>query len=114
MKKTIFLLLALPIFSCTCHGQQESSSEELITQLAVDNLKIPNGFSLEVFHEGVGPARHVVVRDNGDVYIRLRNADPMGIVALRDGNQDGKAEITEYFDTIGGGTGIDIYKNYLY
>jgi hypothetical protein len=37
-------------------------------------LRVPAGFDAKVFADGVGPARHIAVRDNGDVYVALRRA----------------------------------------
>src|SRR5690606_10626658 len=47
-------------------------------------LTLPTGFCALVVHEGVGPARHLVVEDDGDIYVALREAagqSSNGIVA---------------------------------
>jgi glucose/arabinose dehydrogenase len=73
-------------------------------------LKLPPGFKATVFYEGQGNARHIAIAANGDVYINGRNP---GLVALRDTNKDGKADvITPFGDTKG--TEIRLYKNYVY
>ena len=49
-------------------------------------LKLPQGFCAILAADGLGVARHIVVAQNGDVYVSLRdlgNQDPGGIVALR-------------------------------
>ena len=69
-------------------------------------ISLPDGFAAVVVHEGVGPARHIAVRDNGDIYVALRRAtNGGGIVCLRDEDGDGRADIVERFGGVQG-TGI--------
>jgi glucose/arabinose dehydrogenase len=80
----------------------------------VDRLKLSEKFKAEVFAEGVGPARHIVSRANGAVYVHLAKATKRGaIVALRDTDGDHKADQIKYFETIAG-TGLEIFEDYLY
>jgi glucose/arabinose dehydrogenase len=68
-----------------------------------------------VVADSVGKARHIAVNQNGDIYVALRSSeDGNAIVALRDTNGDGKADVTESFGNAEGGTGIRIYDNHLY
>src|SRR5688572_18489686 len=62
-------------------------------------LTLPNGFCALVVAEDVGPARHLVVSRSGDIYVALRNQEkaPGGVVALRDTNGDGRADVRERF-----------------
>jgi glucose/arabinose dehydrogenase len=77
-------------------------------------LTLPPGFSAQVYTQTTGRGRHIVVNDNGDIYVSLaRLKDGKGIVALRDTNKDGTADIVEYFGSFYG-TGIGIYQGYLY
>jgi glucose/arabinose dehydrogenase len=83
---------------------------------APDNggIDLPDGFKAVVVAEDLGRARHLVVRDNGDVYVALRRPkDGHGIVALRDEDGDGQADMIRYFSDLYG-TGIDIRNGYLY
>ena len=75
-------------------------------------LTLPAGFCALVVHEGgIGAGRHIVVNDNGDIYVILRDS---GIVGLRDTNGDGKAEVvSEKFGEVGG-TGLELRNGYLY
>jgi hypothetical protein len=53
-------------------------------------IRVPEGFDAKIFAEGVGRARHIAVRDNGDVYVALRQPNEgHGVVALRDDDGDG-------------------------
>ena len=87
-------------------------------------LTLPPGFCALVVHEGgIGEGRHIVVNDNGDIYVILRRGarpspnEPLsagGIVGLRDTDGDGKADVvSEKFGTVGG-TGLELRNGYLY
>src|SRR5687768_5904193 len=86
-------------------------------------LTLPAGFCALVVHSGgIGEGRHIVVNDNGDIYVILRRGsrpsptEPFGpgsIVGLRDTNGDGKADVTETFGDVGG-TGLELRNGYLY
>ncbi len=81
-----------------------------------DGLKLPPGFHANVVAEGLGAVRHMAVRDNGDIYVSTpRNKQGIGggIIALRLG-ADGKADQTEHFGVVDGGTGIRFYRGALY
>jgi len=77
-------------------------------------LSLPDGFSALVVADKLGSGRHIAVRNNGDIYLALRSLkNGKGLVALRDSNGDGSADIIRYFGkTIS--TGIDISAGYLY
>jgi glucose/arabinose dehydrogenase len=77
-------------------------------------LELPAGFRATVFAEGVGRARHLDVRDNGDVHVRLREpSGGHGLVALRDEDGDGRADRIERFERTTG-TGLEIAEPWLY
>ena len=73
-------------------------------------LELPHGFCATVFAEGLGRARHMAVRDNGDVYVMRLGAPAM---ALRDEDGDGRADRRETFGEYQG-TGIAIHDGHLY
>jgi glucose/arabinose dehydrogenase len=79
------------------------------------DITLPENFGAVVVHEGLGKmARHITVRDNGDIYVKmLKLVDGKGIIALRDTTGDGKSNIQEGFGSYIG-TGIDINDGYLY
>ena len=82
-----------------------------------DNLVLPPGFHASVVAEGVGPARHIAIREDGEIYVSTRTgrdtATPTGIIALRL-DRDHKVVDTQHFSTVSNGTGIRFYKNALY
>lgn len=114
--KTLFIILApVAIFQCT-ETAKEQTEKEIQFAFAADNagLVLPDGFKAVVVADSVGTARHIAVRDNGDIYVALRDLENgSGIVALRDTNRDGVADRTEYFGETTG-TGIDIFGDNLY
>lgn len=78
-------------------------------------LTLPAGFCAVVVAENLGVGRHLTVAANGDVYVALRNTDNAkgAIIALRDTNGDGRADVRERFGDEGG-TGIASRNGYLY
>ena len=70
----------------------------------------------------IGRARHIAVNNNGDIYVKLTFNDAMhgsgGTAAIRDNNNDGKADIIAYMgdykDEGGLPAGIRIHDGYLY
>ena len=82
-------------------------------------LFLPEGFEAVVVVDSIGSARHLAINMNGDIYIKMRFAHPEGEnIALRDTNNDGKADIIKRFGVVDQegsyATGMRIYKNYLY
>jgi glucose/arabinose dehydrogenase len=88
----------------------------------VSEITVPPGFTAEVIHEGVGPARHITVRPNGDLYISTRAPSggekaaeaPGTIIALRDTDGDGRPDQIRRFGEVQGGTGIRFHGGALY
>jgi glucose/arabinose dehydrogenase/cytochrome c5 len=91
-------------------------------------LKLPAGFCATVFADNIGHVRHMVVAPNGVLYVNTwsgryyGNAKPHAggfLVALQDKSGSGKADVIERFgETVqtggAGGTGIGIYKGWIY
>lgn len=105
-----WILLTIPVLASEAFlttSQQTASATE-------NGLQLPDGFAATVFADQLGVARHIAVRDNGDVYIALRRLfEGHGIVALRDTDDDGRADQIERFGEFAG-SGIGIYQNFLY
>ncbi|MBC7897075.1 MAG: PQQ-dependent sugar dehydrogenase [Cytophagaceae bacterium] len=70
------------------------------------SLKLPAGFCARVFAEGVFNARQIAVTPHGDLYVAVDTVPNPGvrggIVALRDANGDGRAEVRQFFGSTGG------------
>ena len=106
----IFVLLAL----AACQGEQLSNEPLCPGGDDNDGLTLPDGFCATVVADSLGRGRHLAVRDNGDIYVALSRPSEQGaIAALRDEDEDGRADQVAYFgDT--GGTGLRIRGDYLY
>ena len=81
-----------------------------------DGLILPPGFHATIVAEGVGPARHLAIRGNGDIYISTRRtagSAATGIVALRPGPDHRAMEIRRFGD-VDSGTGIRFERGMLY
>ena len=79
-------------------------------------ITVPPGFKATVIADNLGPARAIAIRENGDMYISLRQGIDLNyLVALRDTNKDGKMDIIKYFGEVGSMVkSIRIHKGYLY
>ncbi|MEP7259194.1 MAG: hypothetical protein ABI687_12405, partial [Flavitalea sp.] len=113
------ILLWIPAgFLTQCHGPAGLPPADK------DNggLILPGGFEAVVVVDSIGRARHLAVKDNGDIYVKLTRNDRMkgkgGTVGLRDLNNDGKADSIVYFgdytDVGGSAVGMSIHNGYLY
>jgi glucose/arabinose dehydrogenase len=75
-------------------------------------LKLPEGFCALVVGEDLGRVRNLAVAPNGDLFAALR-AEDSGVLALRDADGDGRAEIQRRFGPAGG-HGIALTATHLY
>lgn len=93
-----------------------ASTAGLAPAVEPDALILPPGFHASVVAEGLGPIRHLAVRDNGDIYVSTpvdKQNSGSGIIALHlDANH--KAVQIEHFGTVAGGTAIRFYRGALY
>jgi glucose/arabinose dehydrogenase len=80
-------------------------------------LILPPGFCAVVVAKGLTLARHMAVRPNGDLYVALDNGGGGsivgGIMALRDTDGDGRADVSARFGSTGG-NGIDYANGQLF
>jgi len=79
------------------------------------NIILQKDFEVITVTPSLGRARHIAVDSKGTVYVRMNefNIKGKGIVVLKDTTGDGKADITNSYGDFTG-TGIALYKNYLY
>ena len=103
------LLLLFPAISLLVSCDRASS------RTCDSSFVLPVGFCAQLFADNVGPARHIVVGVNGDVYVaRWREGSRAGgVLALRDTNGDGRADIREEFGPEGG-SGLAMSGNTLF
>jgi glucose/arabinose dehydrogenase/mono/diheme cytochrome c family protein len=91
-------------------------------------LRLPAGFCATVFADGIGHARHLVVAPDGAVYVNTWSGRYYGnqpphpggfLVALQDKTGAGRADVIKRFGETpesggAGGTGIGVYKDWIY
>ena len=111
-----FFLFFIVLFFLQCKAKKELPPGDA----GNGGLFLPGDFDALVVADSTGPARHIAVNDNGDIYVKLRFSKPGtgGNVALRDSTGDGKADIIQRFgdyDNKGSlSNGIRIHNGYLY
>ncbi len=129
----LLLAVALAIISCnrpdSTRGAGDSTAAATAGQAAAEpGVTFASGFTGSIFADTLGLARHVAVSPDGDVYVNTwrspydtaRRIPPGGfIVALRDTDRDGRADVIERFGQTNeeggrGGTGIAVYKGAVY
>jgi len=113
-------LLPFAFFACDSSQSIKESpkippSAEFTADEDNGSISLGNDFGAYVVADDLGKTRHIAVRDNGDIYVKLREPqEGGGVLALRDTTGDGRADIKEYFGEAVSGTGIGIYNGYLY
>ena len=123
------LFAALSIFAVLliagCGGtssdsKQNQASAKIVCDKDNGGIALPEGFCASVVIDSLGPARHIAVAPNGDLYVKTRT-EQGGIAALRDTTGDFKADVVQYFSDMtpmGGGilweTGMAVHNGFIW
>lgn len=113
---TVLTLMALAA-ALSGYGETRAHAAALPAP-AADNggLMLPPGFHALIVADNLStrtnrnPVRFLTVAPNGDIYGKCQTD---GLIALRDTNSDGRADVIERFGS-GPGTGIALRSNWLY
>jgi glucose/arabinose dehydrogenase len=80
-----------------------------------DGLVVPEGFQVATVADGIGRARHLAVRENGDIYVAMRaSSSGKCLAALRDEDGDGSAEVIHFFGDFGECGSVELHDGFLY
>jgi glucose/arabinose dehydrogenase len=98
------LALTLLLSLAACHDAGTGASPVIPCDPDNGGLSLPPGFCAVVVARAVGTARHLAVRPNGDVYVAVDNSATAtgAVLALRDTDGDGHADVQERFGPTGG------------
>tara|TARA_R110002020_G_scaffold417571_1_gene626717 strand:- start:16091 stop:17305 length:1215 start_codon:yes stop_codon:yes gene_type:complete len=78
----------------------------------VNQLQLPEGFSIHKFAEDLGEARIIEISEAGRIYVSLREEGQ--VLLLEDTNGDGTADRRETVATLENAHGLKIHDNKLY
>ena len=120
--------LVLAFVGLCLGGTVPAFSEEQKCPESDSGLSLPSGFCATIFADKVGHARQLAVTPDGTVYVNTWSGVYYGndtpheggfLVALKDTKGTGQADVNVRFgptfaEGAHGGTGIWLYKNWLY
>ena len=122
----LFLVAAFLIIGCGNPGgggepaNADAGAAEIVCAPDNGGITLPEGFCATLVADSLGPARHIAVAPNGDVYVKTRSEEG-GIAALRDTTGDFRADVIERFSNMtemGTGilweTGMAVHNGYLW
>lgn len=79
----------------------------------IEQLDVPDGFSVSVFAEGLENPRIIAVTDEGYIYVSRQKQQAVALLA--DDNDDGRADkVTDVVTGIKDVHGLAVHKNWLY
>jgi glucose/arabinose dehydrogenase len=114
MTTTRFVLAVAMAGALAAVGFTQPRSGAPVCDPGNGGITLPDGFCAAVFADDVGRARQLEVASNGDVYVAMSGGRGSGgVVALRDADGDGHAEVRQPFGE-GNSTGIEVHNGALY
>jgi len=110
--------VAALVIASACGADRASSTAEPGCEPDNGGITLPDGFCATVFADLAARPRHLVVRENGDVFVAAyppgRDSTGGGVYALRDSDGDGRADTTSRFGPEAGGSGIALAAGHLW
>ena len=119
MKKSLSVILFLFLFfSCDSKVKEDSKERNNSTveevQKMLDNIRLPDGFSIDIYADNITNARSMAISPSGTIFVGNRRDD--NVFAIRDEDGDNKAEkkwiITDKLKNMP--NGVAFYKGDLY
>ena len=111
-----WVLANMGVFASEVNNQYSVDPDAPVN--ADSGIQLPDGFKATVYADIDGYGRHLAVRDDGVLYfaltVRLGRGSNMGIVAMRDTDNDGVADDIERFATDIPGTALEFHDGALY
>jgi glucose/arabinose dehydrogenase len=104
------MALTTALISPLARPQIDAPAAPPPTCTRTSGLTLPEGFCAILVADHLGDLRHLTVAANGDLFVSLEDN---GIVALRDTDGDGRADLRRTFGDAGG-TGLGFHGGYLY
>ena len=80
------------------------------SELPLDKLKVPAGFKVEVYAEGIPEARSLALGDKGTVFVSNRNLKDVYAIV----DKDGKRSVTKVLKGLNSPNGVAFAKGTLY
>ena len=104
----LLILSLITAFTLTSLKVRQNNQDDLPNA----GLTTPQGFKAVKLIEGIGKVRHLIITPKGNIYARLAApVNGQGTLVLKE--NDGKAVVKSGFGNYGG-TGVQLYKGYLY
>ncbi|WP_020527785.1 PQQ-dependent sugar dehydrogenase [Flexithrix dorotheae] len=125
LKSSFAVSIAITIFAISLFSCDSSSSKQENVNVKADHafpaadadnggLTLPENFGAIAVTDSIGRARHIAINNQGDIFVKMRTlADEKGVLYLKDSSGNGKLDLISGFGDFGG-TGIAIYKDFLY
>jgi len=103
------------IVACQPEGKETPDAPAYEFSVGNDGLVLPASFNAVIVADSLGRGRQLAIRDNGDIFVHLANADEDGnsIMALRDTSGNGRADVIRGFAPYRG-TGLKLHKDHVY
>ena len=114
LRAQMCLAIGVSLLGVACADPPAGPGDPLLARPGTDaaqcdpdngGLILPTGFCAVVVAKNLGRARHMAIRPNGDLYVAINNGPGTtlgAVVALRDNDGDGRAEMQQRFGPEGG------------
>jgi glucose/arabinose dehydrogenase len=96
--------------SSTLHPFAPHMTGRSAKELPLDKLKVPAGFKVEVYAEGIPEARSLALGDKGTVFVSNRNLKDVYAIV----DKDGKRSVTKVLKGLNSPNGVAFAKGTLY